>query len=120
MTNFHYDILSISKYIEFYIDGNLNGSFDCNGPNCTASYDWDTVIETEGEHTIQAILIDGWNNKTVLTPVTVIVDNIDQDNIHPTSIIISPASGAIVSGQVIIDDTFKTEGSSSPYPPWPS
>jgi len=90
-------------YIEFYIDGNLNGTFDCNGPNCTASYDWDTLIETEGEHTIQAILVDGWNNKTVLTSVTVIVNNIDQDDIHPTSTIISPASGALVSGQVIIE-----------------
>ena len=27
-------------YIEFYIDGNLNGTFECNGPSCTASYDW--------------------------------------------------------------------------------
>jgi len=90
-------------YIEFYIDGNLNGTIDCNGPSCTASYDWNTVLESEGEHTIQAILVDGWNNNTVLTPVTVIVDNIDQDDIHPTSIIITPASGEIVSGQVIIE-----------------
>ena len=90
-------------YIEFYIDGNLNGSIDCNGPSCTASYDWDTSIENEGDHTIQAILVDGWNNNTVLTPVTVIVDNIDQDDIHPTSIIITPAAGETVFGQVIIE-----------------
>ena len=90
-------------YIEFYIDGNLNGTFDCNGPSCTASYNWETVNENEGEHIIQVILVDGWNNNTILTPISVVVDNIDQDDIHPTVVITSPASGATVNGNVLIE-----------------
>ena len=90
-------------YIEFYIDGNLNGTIDCNGPSCTGSYEWDTLLESEGEHTIQVIIVDGWNNNTVLTPVNVWVDNLDQDDIHPSAVIIEPASGQTVSGDVYIE-----------------
>ena len=90
-------------YIEFYIDGNLNGTYDCSGPSCSASYDWNTTTESEGEHVIQVILVDGWNNSTVLTPISVIVDNIDQDDIHPTAVIIEPASGQTVNGDVLVE-----------------
>ena len=90
-------------YIEFYIDGDLDGTYDCNGPSCSASYDWNTTTEFEGEHVIQAILIDGWNNSTVLTPISVIVDNIDQDEIHPTAVITEPASGQTISGNVLVE-----------------
>ena len=90
-------------YIEFYIDGDLNGTIDCNGPSCTGSYEWNTLNESEGEHTIQVILVDGWNNNTVLTSVNVWVDNIDEDSIHPNVVIIEPASGQTVSGDVFID-----------------
>ena len=90
-------------YIEFYIDGNLDGTIDCNGPSCTGSYEWNTLEETEGEHTIQVILVDGWNNSTVLTSVNVWVDNIDDDSIHPNVVIIEPASGQTVSGTVLIN-----------------
>ena len=90
-------------YIEFYIDGNLNGTYDCSGPSCSASYDWNTTIDSEGEHVIQVILVDGWNNSTVLTPISVTVDNIDQDDIHPTAVITEPASGQTVSGDVLVE-----------------
>ena len=90
-------------YIEFYIDGNLNGTYDCSGPSCSALYDWNTTTESEGEHVIQVILIDGWNNNTVLTPISVIVDNIDQDDIHPTAVITEPASGQTINGDVFIE-----------------
>ena len=90
-------------YIEFYIDGQLNGTIDCNGPSCTGSYEWNTLEESEGEHTIQVILVDGWNNTTVLTSVNVWVDNIDEDSIHPDVVIIEPASGQTVSGDVFIE-----------------
>ena len=90
-------------YIEFYIDGDLNGTIDCNGPSCTGSYEWNTLDESEGEHTIQVILVDGWNNTTVLTSVNVWVDNINDDSIHPNVVIIEPASGQTVSGDVFID-----------------
>ena len=90
-------------YIEFYIDGNLDGTYDCSGPSCSASYDWNTTSESEGEHVIQLILVDGWNNSTVLTPISVIVDNVDQDDIHPTAVITEPASGQTVSGDVLIE-----------------
>ena len=90
-------------YIEFYIDGNLDGTIDCNGPSCTGSYEWNTLEENEGEHTIQVILVDGWNNSTVLTSVNVWVDNIDDDSIHPNVVIIEPASGQTVSGTVLIN-----------------
>ena len=90
-------------YIEFYIDGNLDGTYNCSGPSCSASYDWNTTSESEGEHVIQVILVDGWNNSTVLTPISVIVDNVDQDDIHPTAVITEPASGQTVSGDVLIE-----------------
>ena len=90
-------------YIEFYIDGDLDGTYDCNGPSCSASYDWNKTTEFEGEHVIQAILVDGWNNSTVLTPISVIVDNIDQDEIHPTAVITEPASGQTISGNVLVE-----------------
>ena len=90
-------------YIEFYIDGDLDGTYDCNGPSCSSSYDWDTTTESEGDHVIQAILVDGWNNSTVLTPISVIVDNIDQDEIHPTAVITEPASGQTISGNVLVE-----------------
>ena len=90
-------------YIEFYIDGDLNGTIDCNGPSCTGSYEWNTLEESEGEHTIQVILVDGWNNSTVLTSVNVWVDNIEEDSIHPNVVIIEPASGQTVSGNVYIE-----------------
>ena len=90
-------------YIEFYVDGNLDGTYDCSGPSCSASYDWNTTSESEGEHVIQVILVDGWNNSTVLTPISVIVDNVDQDDIHPTAVITEPASGQTVSGDVLIE-----------------
>ena len=90
-------------YIEFYIDGNLIGTYDCNGPSCSASYDWNTITESEGEHVIQVILVDGWNNNTVLTPISVLVDNIDQDDIHPSAVITHPASGQTVVGDVLIE-----------------
>ena len=90
-------------YIEFYIDGNLDGTYDCSGPSCSASYDWNTTTESEGEHVVQVILVDGWNNSAVLTPISVIVDNIDQDDIHPTAVITEPASGQTVSGNVLVE-----------------
>ena len=90
-------------YIEFYIDGNLDGIYDCSGPSCSASYDWNTTTESEGEHVIQVILVDGWNNNTVLTPISVLVDNIDQDEIHPTAVITEPASGQTINGNVLIE-----------------
>ena len=39
----------------------------------------------------------------MLTPISVIVDNIDQDDIHPTAVITEPASGQTVSGEVLIE-----------------
>ena len=90
-------------YIEIYIDGDLDGTYECNRPSCSASYDWNTTTESEGEHVIQVILVDGWNNSTVLTPISVFVDNIDQDDIHPTAVITQPASGQIVNGDVLIE-----------------
>ena len=90
-------------YIEFYVDGNLNGTYDCSGPSCSASYDWNTITESEGEHVIQVILVDGWNNSTVLTPISVFVDNIDQDDIHPNAVITQPASGQTIRGDVLIE-----------------
>ena len=52
---------------------------------------------------VQVILVDGWNNSTVLTPISVIVDNIDQDDIHPTAVITEPASGQTISGNVLVE-----------------
>ena len=90
-------------YMEVYIDGDLDGSIDCNGPSCTGSYEWNTLPETDGEHTIQVLLFDGWNNSTVLTSVNVWVDNIDQDEIHPSVVIIDPAAGQTINGSVDIN-----------------
>ena len=89
--------------VDFYIDGDLTDSYDCNSPNCTASYDWDTTLEEDMEHSIQVILIDGWNNNGLLTPINVVVDNIEEDIIPPSVIITEPASGQILSGLVLIE-----------------
>ena len=60
-------------------------------------------LRVRGEHVVQVILVDGWNNSTVLTPISVIVDNIDQDDIHPTAVITEPASGQTISGNVLVE-----------------
>ena len=87
---------------DFYIDGDLTESYACNSPNCTASYSWDTTQEEDMEHTIQVILVDDWNNNGLLTPINVIVDNLDADETPPNVIVTEPASGQMVSGIVLI------------------
>ena len=88
--------------VDFYIDGDLAESYACNSPNCTASYSWDTTEEDDMEHTIQVILVDDWNNNGLLTPINVIVDNLDSDETPPNVIVTEPASGQMVSGIVLI------------------
>ncbi len=90
-------------FIEYYIDGDLVETYQCNGPSCTGSYNWDTSLYSEGEHTVQVIIVDGWNNSTVLTSINVWVDNIDDDTIYPNIVIIEPASGQTVNGDVLIE-----------------
>jgi hypothetical protein len=66
------------------------------------SYDWDTTICSNGEHTIYAKAYDG-EDSSVIVSVTVTVDN--GGNIAPQVSITFPNDGDIVSGEVEIRGT---------------
>jgi len=85
--------------VEVSIDG---GAWQNATYNSTSGYyelNWDTTVETEGSHTIDARTADSANNTTNATQVTVNVDNVDDP---PTASIVNPADGSTVSGTVTI------------------
>jgi predicted transcriptional regulator len=62
-------------------------------------YEWDTTLETEGEHHISAIVYDGLDYGDDL--IGVIVDNVPENN-APGIEIVEPAHGETVSGTIVI------------------
>ena len=85
--------------VEFFIDG-TSVNMDMNEP---FEYSWDTTEETEDEdHVISITLEDPSGNSAVLNPITVFVDNHDNDDTPPVVTITSPTSGQQVSGIVTI------------------
>tara|TARA_Y100000590_G_scaffold467781_1_gene647946 strand:+ start:2682 stop:4541 length:1860 start_codon:yes stop_codon:yes gene_type:complete len=85
--------------VEFFIDG-TSVNMDMNEP---FEYTWDTTEETEDEdHVISITLEDPSGNSAVLNPITVFVDNHDNDDTPPVVTITAPTAGQQVSGIVTI------------------
>ena len=89
------------SHVDFHIDGQYIYTDD----SAPFSYQWDTTQEEEDvEHTIQVLLVDAGNNTSMLTPISVVVDNLPPDDtIPPTVIITEPAAGQIISGIISIE-----------------
>ena len=93
-----YDDTAIDQ-VQFSIDGTEIIPADNAEPY---EYTWDTTIETDQtDHFISATIIDNAGNVTVLSTISVFVNNLG-DGIGPTVNIISPASNQIVSNDVVI------------------
>ena len=90
----------------FFIDGN-ESYFDEEEPYI---YNWNTELESEDyEHTIAAASCDYFGNCTLTSPITVIVDNID--NVYPSGQILNPFPGQILEGNVTIQfSAYDNEG----------
>jgi hypothetical protein len=86
------DNVGVTK-VEFYVDGTLKGT-DTFSPYST---NWDTTIETNASHTLQAKAYDAASNIGISDPVVITVDNT-----APTIFITSPSEGATVSGNVAV------------------
>jgi hypothetical protein len=85
--------------VQFSIDGTEIIPADTSEPY---QYTWDTTTETDQtDHFISATIIDNAGNVTVLSTISVFVNNLG-DGIGPTVNIISPASNQIVSNDVVI------------------
>ena len=67
-------------------------------------YNWDTTVEDEDQnHIINIDVIDHVGNETSLYPISVFVNNIEEPDLTPPSIVIyDPASNQTVSGVVDI------------------
>ena len=65
-------------------------------------YEWDTTLETEDiNHNIGIVITDSSGNTSDVPPITVIVDNLPEDDTTPPIIVISnPISGQTISGTV--------------------
>ena len=84
-------------YIEFFINGETE-FIDLFSPY---SYSWDTGSEDDDQyHIIGATAFDTTGNFATATPITVYVDNIDNE--PPTGQIISPYPGQVLSDSVLI------------------
>jgi hypothetical protein len=82
--------------VDFYLDGAASPAFSAKAAPYT--WTWDTTTTTSGTHNITAVARDAAGNETVSAPLRVMVDNQ-----NPAVMIISPISGALVSGNVSID-----------------
>ena len=94
------------SYVIFFIDGN-ESYLDEEEPYI---YNWNTEFESEdNEHTIAAASCDYFGNCTLTSPITVIVDNID--NVFPSGQILNPFPGQILEGNVTIQfSAYDNEG----------
>ena len=80
--------------VDLYLDGYLVGSL------ATPPYEWiwDTTMDADGGHTLQAVAYDEAGNVSESTVVTVTVDNS-----APSSVILDPTDGALVSGTTPVE-----------------
>ena len=94
------------SHVIFFIDGN-ESYLDEEQPYI---YNWNTEFESEdNEHTIAAASCDYFGNCTLTSPITVIVDNID--NVYPSGQILNPFPGQILEGNVTIQfSAYDNEG----------
>jgi hypothetical protein len=91
------DNFGVSR-VEFYMDGQLLGS-DTTAP---FTYPWDTQPLENGSHTLTARAYDVKGNAATSAPVQVQLSN---DKVPPAITVLSPASGATVSGSVEVQVT---------------
>ncbi|MHA3774633.1 S8 family serine peptidase [Verrucomicrobiota bacterium sgz303538] len=82
------DNTSVSR-IEIYVDGQLEGQTS----SASATFAWDTLTETDGQHTLEARAYDPSGNVGKGT-VSVTVRNGSADRVAPTATILSPANGS--------------------------
>jgi len=94
-----FDNIAIDR-VEFIINGEQSFS-DTISPYI---YHWDTTIENEDQnHIINIDVIDHVGNQTSLYPISVFVNNVEEPDLIPPSIVIyDPASNQTVSGIVNI------------------
>lgn len=90
--------------VQFMLDGVNLGSEDTSSP---FSMSWDTTGAVNGAHTLSARARDAAGNQTTSSSISVTVSNAGTipDTIPPSVSITSPASGATVSGIVVISAT---------------
>lgn len=83
----------------------INGHYLGTSYTSPFAFLWDTTLETEdSEHVISAVVMDSVGNETPLNPISVFVDNQqDPDMIPPSVIIFYPSSGQTVSGEISIE-----------------
>jgi len=110
--------------VELYLDGYLVGSL----ANPPYEWTWNTTMDADGGHTLQAVAYDEAGNVGESTLVTVTVDNS-----APSAVILDPTDGSIVSGtapveadaadavtgvrevRFYVDDTWQATKSQAPY-----
>jgi len=88
------------QYVSYYVNNILQGYVQ----EPPYSYPWNTyLVQDDLYYSIYVVVRDMSNNVTNVAPVSVIVDNIVEDDvIPPTGSITSPPSGMTVSGSVEI------------------
>jgi hypothetical protein len=85
--------------LQFRLDGANVGSSLAAAPY---AYTLSTTTLPNGSHTISAVASDAAGNSTTSASVTVTVDNTTKDTTPPSVSMTSPASGATVSGTVVV------------------
>src|SRR5262249_19112401 len=90
--------------VQFQLDGVNLGSEVTTQPD---SATWNTTATPDGSHTLTAMARDAAGNQTTSNPISVTVANATpppppSDTIPPTVSITAPASGATVSGSVVV------------------
>ena len=92
--------------VEVSIDGGAFSAAAWNGATSRYELAWDTNLETEGAHTIDARATDDGGNLANATQISVTVDNDDA----PAAAITSPVAASTVSGTVTVQvDATDTE-----------
>ena len=87
--------------VAFLINGIYVGTIYSN----PFAFFWDTTQEDEdSEHVLSAVVVDSVGNETPLNPISVFVDNQSPlDITSPSVLILHPASGQTISGNVNIE-----------------
>jgi subtilisin family serine protease len=88
------DNIGISK-VEFYIDNNVLLTTDTNSPY---GFNWDSTTVTQGAHTLYAIAQDTFGLRATSATIAITVDNT-----APTVAITSPANGATVTRNSVVN-----------------
>jgi len=80
--------------VELYVDGDLAGSL----ANPPYEWNWNTALDADGGHTLQAVAYDEAGNVGESALVTVTVDNS-----APNAVILDPTDGSLVSGTTPVE-----------------